>query len=653
MNLAAAPDKLSDDRFSPLTSSLVIATAFVLLTLATILFFAAESTLTILAVVGVDGVVAALWVLACAGFGTWLAAACFREIHWALRLATSIGLGIGAVALLLLGLGLLGWLNRPVTWVIFFIGLIAGGWRIIPPLLRNGLPIRPPPSPRETAAGWLWLPLAISLGMMCVAASITPGLLWKPMDPHPYDVLSYHLQVPREWYELGRIVPLYHNVFSYFPMGMEVHYLAAMHLMGGVWKAMYVAQFINVTLAVAMVIGVYGSIRTLRPDAGKLPAIAAAALAGGVPWVLMLASVTYAETGLMLLALLTVTWLLIHLRTRALPPAILAGALGGLACGVKYPAVPMLVIAAAVATVVAGSFDGVAKLKKTIAAVILYCAVALLTFSPWLIRNLAWSGNPVFPLAMKTLGTGHFTDQQVERFNTAHAIPPAQADLGPRLQRLIEVFIWDWQFGYILIPLTLLSIALSIRQRESLMLLLLMLTALLVWFFFTHLIGRFLVFLIPSAAVVIGLSRYRVIANILAPCAAVIVAVVGWVSLYTPLAQAAEFGKMGLFAAEDLSFMIPPELEAEKSSDRRIALVGDAAAFDFQFPMNRLRYRTVFDVKAPANDIFDAWGTAPSDVRVIHAPELRRLHQTYAHIPQLRPAVDQSDRIVVVGPKQN
>src|SRR5947208_2860319 len=71
---------------------------------------------------------------------------------------------------------------------------------------------------------WLLVLAAPLLGMMIVGASVVPGLLWKPEDPHPYDVLEYHLQIPREWYEAGRIVPLHHNVFCYFPNGVELHY---------------------------------------------------------------------------------------------------------------------------------------------------------------------------------------------------------------------------------------------------------------------------------------------------------------------------------------------------------------------------------------------------------------------------------------------
>ena len=66
---------------------------------------------------------------------------------------------------------------------------------------------------------WLWLAALPPLAVALVGACVPPGMLWTPDEPHGYDVVAYHFQVPREWYELGRIVPLKHNVFSYFPFG--------------------------------------------------------------------------------------------------------------------------------------------------------------------------------------------------------------------------------------------------------------------------------------------------------------------------------------------------------------------------------------------------------------------------------------------------
>ena len=105
--------------------------------------------------------------------------------------------------------------------------------------------------------------LALPLATMVAGASLFPGLLWKPLDPHPYDVMSYHLQIPREWFDAGRIVQLHDNAFCYFPMGMEMHDLLAMHLLGGPWAAMYLCQTFSAAFVLLTALAVVGSVRQL------------------------------------------------------------------------------------------------------------------------------------------------------------------------------------------------------------------------------------------------------------------------------------------------------------------------------------------------------------------------------------------------------
>jgi len=49
-----------------------------------------------------------------------------------------------------------------------------------------------------------------TIAIVILAACSAPGWLWAT-EFGGYDVLSYHLQLPREWYDAGRIVPLDHS----------------------------------------------------------------------------------------------------------------------------------------------------------------------------------------------------------------------------------------------------------------------------------------------------------------------------------------------------------------------------------------------------------------------------------------------------------
>ena len=145
---------------------------------------------------------------------------------------------------------------------------------------------------------WLWIALAPIIAIATLCALLPSGLLWGD-EPNGYDVTEYHLQVPREWFESGRIAPLQHNVFSYFPFNVEMHDLLAMHLCGGPWNGMYSRHMNGYARSTAL---------TVLRDSGALlaethprGAIGASLFAGATPWMALLAPVAWNEGGLLLL----------------------------------------------------------------------------------------------------------------------------------------------------------------------------------------------------------------------------------------------------------------------------------------------------------------------------------------------------------------
>src|SRR5256714_7551625 len=186
----------------------------------------------------------------------------------------------------------------------------------------------------------MWLLLVPVFSISTVCAVLPPGLLWRD-EPNAYDVTEYHLQVPREWYEAGQIIPLHHNVFSYFPFNVEMHYLLAMHLCGGPWNGMYLAQLMHVSFIALTVLAIYA----LLVERSKPAAIVACAIAGATPWFSLLAPVAYNEGGLLLFGTLAIGLALRGLReSSATRWMILAGVMAGFACGSKLTAGPMILI---------------------------------------------------------------------------------------------------------------------------------------------------------------------------------------------------------------------------------------------------------------------------------------------------------------------
>jgi hypothetical protein len=559
----------------------------------------------------VDGALLVGWLAAAVGLGRPILKSITRKTPddlFDFVSAAAIGLGVDSLAVL--GLGLAGWLNRFMAIGLILVGLGILMWLVSRP--KKTL------APRDLAVSnlnWLWL-LAIPFAAIAFAGALCPpGLLWGD-EPNGYDVVEYHLQVPRQWFELGRIEPLKENVFSYFPMGMEMHYLLAMELRGGPWAGMYLAQLMHAaTCALAVAAACAAAGRT----AGLLVAL--------TPWVTLLAPVAYVEGGVLLYGTLAIAWIMRALKGGGNKDVILAGIMAGLACGVKITNLPMLVAIIALAMLAVG------RLKQAI----IFGAVAIALVSPWLIRTAVWAGNPVFPEAMSLLGRGPFSQLQQERWQRAYVPDAAHRSASGHLQALGEQFIWDWRYGWILLPAAIIAGAWRISDRTNRFLLIALGLLVIVWLACTHLQSRFLVLAIPICALLL--------ADLKPPWSPAIIAVLFIAGIF-PLGERwldyLDKGGNRLFGIDsNLSEIRGVKIDAYPDNTR-FDLVGDACAFWFQVPMTRLRYRTVFDVgpPAPSGSAVQQWlggSEAPEAGRVIviSPGELQRLSRTYFGISPL------------------
>lgn len=630
----------------------VILLVFAFLIVARIVVYGGPVWIVLLSDLLIEGFFAALWLISATLIG-WLILArsglCHPNLSKSLLFATAAALGLGLIGLLTLVLGLAGWLNRYsaagmlICLALPQLILLLQGARShdFKSAIRSWLT-------KSIPAEWLLLLLTPFLAITLTGAMLPPGLLWKNSDdPHPYDVMEYHLQIPREWYEAGRILPLHHNAFSYFPMNAEMHDLLAMHLRGGPWDGMYLAQLTSAFFMCLAILAVYGICRTLllsRGQASRRLPLLAAILAASTPWIMLLAPVAYVEAAMLLFATLSIGWTLIAFpvaehRVRRMA---VAGALAGLACGVKYTAVPMTLLAVPICLFIFR--------PRLLASLAVYVLVGLAAFSPWLIRNAIWTGgNPIFPEGISLFGPAHFSPDQVDRWQQAHAPRPDQRTLPARLHAAADQILLDWRYGYLLIPLALLCAIFSWRQSETRLLFTLLLVTTLIWLFATHLQSRFFVSAIPFCALLIGLAplwqRFWI-------ALAILVGVSTLFSYVTLNQQLTPY--LGPFGITDFKPALPEAYVQLADKGRSIALVGQAQAFFYQIPMTRLSYRTVFDVNAAgASDPLAPWlgpNPRPDQYLLVYPSELARFSQTYAHIPPPPPSLFGQLEPIVIPP---
>lgn len=580
-----------------------------------------------------DGTFALLWTAACIGIGKfalpwrWM----FREdIPASLRIATHFGVGGGLLSLIVLLGGIAGILNSTLAW-----GLtVAGAAAFLLPLKSHNRALIVSP------ASWAWLLCAPAIAVLLVAPSVLPGVLWGD-EPHGYDVVEYHLQIPREWHDAGQITRLPQNVFSNFPLGMEMHYLLAMHLRGGAYGGMYLSQYMHAVFAVFTAIAVYG----LLGGRAKPQAIGAAVLTLATPWTALVGTVAYNEAALMLFGVLSIGW--IRKVTADAPESrlrftVIAALMGGFACGVKLTAIPMIVFPA---------FIGIFIAVRSLAAVkfaILFLGISAVVASPWWIRNIAWTGNPVFPEATPILGGRDWAAAQQERWRAAHSPREDQKSIAGRARALYEQILIDWKFAFGVIPAALSIATLIVIKRRadtSMVLLVAILAQVIVWLFATHLQGRFLVVAIPLLAMTLVSVDIR-IGPLLALAPSMLAAGFGSISI-ARLANDGVRPAIGVREPAALWELHPEIPQSVRDSTQPLALVGDAKALWWPTAPGRLHYRTVFDVEVREGEsLIDAWlRGAPSDAIIVVDPnELRRFAGSYKNLGELPREIAESDR---------
>jgi hypothetical protein len=577
-----------------------------------------------------DGGSAILWLISAGGFG-WIIWKAFQlREKTSLMPITCVALGLGTMSLGILGMGLMGWMNQKCA-----IGILGAGDLIAITAVYS--PIR-----KWNAAqwfvqpadwGWLWIAPAAVAGVVALAACFPPGILWGD-EPNGYDVIEYHLQVPREWYEAGRITALHHNVFSYFPFNVEMHYLLAMYLHGGFWgpwAGMYLAQMMHMGFCAASVWAVYAL------AGGGRQGIVAGAIMAAVPWTGLLAAVAYNEGGTLLFGILAIGW---AIRADSRRDFALAGLFAGFAAGTKLSMAPLILAAVPIVVFITR--------PKCWAGCAVYLLAAILVLSPWLIRDWKWTGNPVFPEAMRTLGQDHFSNVQAERWRQAYWPHPKYRSAIGRLRGLWTEFFADIRFGWVLLPLGIAAAAMGLRDRAIIFLAVLLIFQTVFWLAFTHLQSRFMVIAIPIVALLVAqieIRRWNAAAAVgMAVLSVVVLTHKMWRYLEVDHTKVAIIGRENL---EGFRLFDTRQL----GDDQALDLIGDAGAFWYQIPMSRLHYKTVFDVDTtdPTVSIDQAWlaGMPKNAVVWTDRGELRRFARTYFGVeepPQSGGLTDRSRR---------
>lgn len=473
------------------------------LTLASAVFFAVagrepplESVFGLLYAALSSGWLAIGWLAGASGYGVALS-------KWLLKKPDpiaqgSLGVALGIIIAMVLGqtLGFGGASGRVIAWTPTIIGIVLLAWST-----RDRF--KEQIDDRHNPCGLLW---CVPLAAIVVGACIAPGTVWSS-EGNGYDTLSYHLQLPKEWIERGRIEPLEHNVYSWLPSGMEAVYtqLAAMSSsapgapVGGGASGVLSAQILHALLALFACAAVA---RCVRVWSGSQSAgYVAGMLLLATPWVLVVGASAYNEMAMLLMlgpALLVATAREEQTWRKSVVCALLcAGA------ALAKPTA-MFMVALPVGAVLLARTPWTRWLAASLPGMV----VGVVGLLPWLVRNWNAGKNPVFPEFTGLFGLAHWSAEQAQRWRGAHHLDASIAD------RFARLFSTDFgvlhaQFGVVFLAGVIGAIIALVRKDVRTMALALLGVLVLqfgAWLTTGHLQARFLLPASMTCALLFGLG---------------------------------------------------------------------------------------------------------------------------------------------------
>lgn len=264
---------------------------------------------------------------------------------------------------------------------VFFVHLIVQGVAVALSLRIFFRAIGP-----EKSGKLLWCALLVVYFLLIILQTTVP-ITAK-------DALIHHLALPKMWIEAGRIEEISWHEWSYYPQLLQLGYAGFLRFGLGQLTPLYHFSFLIILAAV-------GLIFVERRLGSRRLGIWAFLLTISIPMAQRLAGEPLVDLALALYFAIAFALIVEACETEFAGQRVLgAGVALGLALGVKYNAMPaagLLLLTLPLYCSRKKILFG-ATLRLTLAIGIL----AAVFFSPWLIRNYSWTGNPVFPFLQKS-----------------------------------------------------------------------------------------------------------------------------------------------------------------------------------------------------------------------------------------------------------
>jgi len=235
---------------------------------------------------------------------------------------------------------------------------------------------------------------ALTRGLiLLLLALIIATIILGSVPPVDRDALTHHLFVPKLWLKHGGIYEIPEIPFSYYPMNLDLLYTIPLYFSNDI-----IPKYIHYLFALLTALLLY---RHLKKRLGMHYGLLGALFFLSVPIIVKLSITVYVDLGVVFFTtaslLLLLHWAEQNFKWRWL---VLAGLCCGLAAGTKYNGLIAIVVLTLLVPIIYQ--QNTRKEKQSNGKALLWGCVfglaVLTSFLPWLIRNYAWTGNPISPL---------------------------------------------------------------------------------------------------------------------------------------------------------------------------------------------------------------------------------------------------------------
>ena len=318
------------------------------------------------------------------------------------EMSLSFGLGLGILSILVLLIGFVKGLNRFCLYSVLLMLCIISISEI------KYFFSRLKSSFSERFSNLPYISVFNKFLIMLMGVTIFLAFTGALAPPLNYDTLSYHLAFPKLYAKAGKIFFIPHNMYSNLPFGVEMLYTLALVIKDGI-----LAKLIHFSIGILCVLTIFA---IGRKYFGRNVGLLAAAIFYNMPAVCLSSTYAFNDLGLVFYGLLMLFCILNWSSKNKATWLMLAGIFCGFGISTKYTGA-LYFIPTALIFIVQKKEN---VLKNTYKSMLLFIFFAFLTFSPWLIKNLIYTHNPVYPLFYNIFGGIDWNRELAQRFTRFH-----------------------------------------------------------------------------------------------------------------------------------------------------------------------------------------------------------------------------------------